>query len=492
MSDIHRRKQAETVVQTPDQASVRPKEAFCNGAIIAGKYLIEERIAQGGIGVIVAARHLALQKRVAIKYLRPEVLGDEALAERFEREARLAAGIHSEHVVRIHDVGTLEDAGPYMVMEYLVGNDLSRSIQKGALPIARAVDYVLQTCDALAEAHALGIVHRDIKPENLFLAKRPSNTPILKVLDFGIAKAVPKRGDGGQWARQTSNNERLGTPLYMSPEQLQSTAGVDARTDIWALGVVLHELLTASMPFLGQDIPQLCASILVAAPARLTVSRPGSHPALEAVILKCLEKDPEQRFRNVAELAQELLPFGPPNAAARIERIKTVVRDGGASIRPPRLTAKSRSPDLMSIPQLGHSNSTPDSAVGIAVTIPGIRRVALPRMALVAAAAVAIIGAVVGLASIHQEAGPAAAAARGPAPWSAPVAEPSPAPSATAVPSAVATAEFGVLALPTAQSPSAKPATIARPSQAAAMPKRNAPSTAPTAVDPRAAFGERK
>jgi serine/threonine-protein kinase len=490
MSDPHRAKQAETMVRPPDQALVKRKEAFVEGTTIAGKYLIEERIAQGGIGVIVAARHLVLQKRVAIKYLRPEVLGDEALAERFEREARLAAGIASEHVVRVYDVGTLEDAGPYMVMEYLVGKDLARLVQKGALPIARAVDYVLQTCDALAEAHALGVVHRDIKPENLFLATRPSNTPILKLIDFGIAKATPKNGENGPWARATSNNERLGTPLYMSPEQLQSTASVDARSDIWALGVVLFELLTASLPFVGEDIPQLCASILVHSPARLTVTRPGSHPALEAVILKCLEKDPARRFRNVAELAQELLPFGPPSASAMIERIKRVVRDGGSSIRPPTPAAGYVSPDLVSLPRVDQNRSLPDSAAGIALTIPGIRRSAIPRMIVLGAAALAAIGGVVALASVHQDASRPADSTREPVPIAAAAAGPaSAAPSSASASSAKTADGLASVAPPVARPPSATPAALARPSPAVAAPKRSVP---PIAADPRAAFGERK
>jgi serine/threonine protein kinase len=309
--------------------------AFSNGSVVAGKYLIEETIAQGGIGVVVVATHLALEQRVAIKYLRPKALSNPVIVERFVREARLAAQITSEHVVRVHDVGTLPDAGPYMVMEYLVGEDLGHTVQGGPLPVARAVDYVLQACDALAEAHALRIVHRDIKPENMFLAQRASNTPIVKIIDFGISKITPRRGEGEEWATQTAASERFGTPLYMSPEQLRSTSNVDARTDIWSLGIVLHELLTGTNPFEGDDLPQVCTSILTSPPARLTATRPHAPPQLELVILKCLEKDPALRYRNVAELAQDLVPFGPASAAARVERIFEVVRRGGDSIRPP-------------------------------------------------------------------------------------------------------------------------------------------------------------
>jgi serine/threonine-protein kinase len=312
--------------------------AFANGAIVAGKYLVEETIAEGGIGVVVVARHLALQQRVAIKYLKAKTLGNPTLVERFVREARLAAQLTSEHVVRVYDVGTLPEAGPYMVMEYLVGEDLGQTVQSGPVPIPSAVDYILQACDALAEAHALRIVHRDIKPENLFLAQRASATPVLKIIDFGISKVAPKRGDEGHWGTQTGASERFGTPLYMSPEQLRSTSSVDARTDIWSLGVVLHELLTGALPFPGADLPQVCTSVLTAPPARLTSLRPDAPAALEAVLLRCLEKEPTRRYRNVAELAQELAPFGPPSALDRAARIAEVVRRAGESVRPPTPT----------------------------------------------------------------------------------------------------------------------------------------------------------
>jgi len=309
--------------------------AFANGAVIGGKYLIEETIAEGGIGMVVVATHLALQQRVAIKYLKPKALSNPVIVERFVREARLAAQITSEHVVRVHDVGTLPDAGPYMVMEYLIGEDLGRTVQSGPLSIDRAVDYVLQACDALAEAHALRIVHRDIKPENMFLAQRASNTPIVKIIDFGISKITRRRGEGDPWRTETAASEQFGTPVYMSPEQLRSTSNVDARTDIWSLGIVLHELLTGSIPFEGESLPQVCTSILTARPARLTASRPSAPSALEQIVLKCLDKNPALRYRNVAEFAQALASFGPASASGRVERIVEVVRRGGDSIRPP-------------------------------------------------------------------------------------------------------------------------------------------------------------
>jgi serine/threonine-protein kinase len=236
-------------------------------------------------------------------------------------------------VVKVHDVGELDDIGPFMVLEYLEGKDLGQAIEDGRIPVVRAVDYVLQACDALAEAHALGIVHRDLKPENLFLTQRPNLPPIIKVIDFGISKTMPKYREKG-WGRLTSANERFGTPVYMSPEQLRSSASVDAPTDIWALGVVLFELVTGVLPFQGVDVPQLCTSILMDAPARPSTIVPGLPRRFEKALLRCLEKDAAARFRNVGELAQELAPFGPSHASVTTSRIRAIVVQGGASIRP--------------------------------------------------------------------------------------------------------------------------------------------------------------
>jgi serine/threonine-protein kinase len=325
---------ADTLLASPANGESSAK-AFSKGSIIADKYEVEQLLGQGGIGVVVVAKHLALNKRVAIKYLKPRALANESIVQRFVREARLTAQITSEHTVRVHDVGTLLDAGPYMVMEYLVGEDLGKVLQSGSLPIERAVDYILQACDALAEAHSLRIVHRDIKPENLFLAQRALHVPILKVIDFGISKMALAPDEDGQWARETAVGERFGTPLYMSPEQLRATAGVDHRTDIWSLGVVLHELLVGSPPFEGDDLPRLCASILTTPPIRISTIRPSVPSVLEAIVQRCLEKDPQRRFRNVAEFAQELAPFGPPSSDERVTRIREMIRHGGDSVDPP-------------------------------------------------------------------------------------------------------------------------------------------------------------
>ncbi|MDF2692691.1 MAG: Serine/threonine protein kinase PrkC, regulator of stationary phase [Labilithrix sp.] len=300
-----------------------PDSPITPGEVLAGKYRVERMLGEGGHGVVVAAQHLALGERVAIKLLRAEVSEDAETVERFLREARAAVRIKGEHVTRVLDVGSLENGTPYMVMEYLEGSDLSNLVEtKGWLPVSVAVDYVLQSCEALAEAHALGIVHRDIKPSNLFLTSRPDGTACIKVLDFGISKSMPAAD--GPAADLTSTQSVLGSPQYMAPEQMRSSKRVDGRTDIWALGTTLHELLTGRAPFEAQTMPELFAMILMDTPPRLAERRPEMPPALELVVARCLEKDPQNRFADVHQLARALAPFGTSMSHSIVERIGRV------------------------------------------------------------------------------------------------------------------------------------------------------------------------
>jgi len=297
------------------------------GVVLAGKFRIERVLGRGGMGVVVAAHHLQLDERVALKFLLPEALGNAEAVQRFAREARAAVKIKSEHVARVTDVGTLDNGSPYMVMEYLHGTDLGDLVgSKGVLPIDEAVEFVLQACEAVAEAHAIGIVHRDLKPSNLFLTRRADGSACIKVLDFGISKVTTgKDSEMGM----TKTAMVMGSPLYMSPEQMASSRDVDARTDIWAIGAILHELVTGSVPFMADTMPQLCAKILQESPVPLSEARPDAPPGLQAVVLRCLQKKTSDRYPTVAELAADLLPFAPRNGRLSVERIAKVMNAAG-------------------------------------------------------------------------------------------------------------------------------------------------------------------
>lgn len=232
------------------------------GDILADKYRVEAVLGRGGMGVVVAAQHLQLGQRVAIKFLLVEPAKNSDAVERFLREARAAVRIQSEHVARVIDVGTLASGAPYMVMEFLVGCDLAELIRtEGAQPISKVADLVLQAGEAIAEAHSKGIIHRDLKPANLFLTERPDGTSLVKVLDFGISKSTTADELGAPQASMTATATVMGSPLYMSPEQMRSTKNVDARTDIWSLGVIVFELLTGRPVYEAESLPGLCAMI---------------------------------------------------------------------------------------------------------------------------------------------------------------------------------------------------------------------------------------
>ncbi len=238
------------------------------GDVVGGKLRIERIVGRGGMGIVAIATHLALEQKVAIKVLHEQLAADPATVERFLREARTPMRLKSDHVCRVLDVGQLDGGAPYIVMELLEGSDLAALVKlRGALPIATAVDYVLQACVAVAEAHALGIVHRDLKPANLFVTRRVDGSPLVKVLDFGIAK-VPSRGDNTQL---TQTAAVMGSPGYMSPEQLRSAKDVDARTDVWALGAILYELVSARLPFPADSVTELAVKIAVDPPDPLDV-----------------------------------------------------------------------------------------------------------------------------------------------------------------------------------------------------------------------------
>jgi eukaryotic-like serine/threonine-protein kinase len=276
------------------------------GEIVDGKYRVTRVLAEGGMGVVVAAQHLKLDQRVALKFMLPSLTRSPEAVERFSREARAAAKLQSEHVARILDVAELEDGQPYMVMEFLEGADLVSTIQCPNPPVVEeAVDYILQACDALAEAHALGIIHRDMKPENLFLTRRHGK-PWIKVLDFGISKVL---GDARREGIKITTQDAMGSPAYMSPEQMRATSEVDARSDIWSLGVILYEMLSRRQPFSGESLAEICIKVIQQPPPSLAALCPTLPPNLVHVIERCLEKNRDERFASVPDLVRALAPF---------------------------------------------------------------------------------------------------------------------------------------------------------------------------------------
>ncbi|WP_437316520.1 serine/threonine-protein kinase [Sorangium sp. So ce385] len=291
------------------------------GEIVGGKYRIEHVIGQGGMGVVVAARHTTLKRRVALKFLLPEENRDAQDVTRFLREAQAAAAITSQHVAHVIDVGTTDAGVPYFVMELLRGINLAELIeQRGPLSIEDAVGYVLEVCEAIAEAHALGIVHRDLKPSNIFLAEREDGSSHIKVIDFGISKTLDA-GALGADSKLTATRMVLGSPPYMSPEHVRSARNVDTRTDIWAIGVILYEMLTARRPFEAEAASAIFASIVADPPTPPRRHRADIPDELERVILSCLEKRPYLRPQTVADLARSLAPLAPERARAPLERI---------------------------------------------------------------------------------------------------------------------------------------------------------------------------
>ncbi len=306
--------------------------------LLAGKYRLERVIGQGGMGVVVAAVHVQLDERVAIKLLLPEALASAETVARFQREARAAVRIKSEHVAHVTDVGNVDAAAtslqaqlgiplalgaPFMVMEFLEGQDLAGVLRSaGPLSIVDAVSYVTQAIEAIAEAHSYGIVHRDLKPSNLFLTRRPDGTPLVKVLDFGISKA---QAGSPLEAHITTTTAVLGSPMYMAPEQMIASREVDGRTDVWALGVVLYQLLTGRGPFNGATMTELCARILQEPHAAIRATRPDVPVEIESVVARCLEKDRTRRFPSVADLAEALAPFGGSGASMSAERARRLI-----------------------------------------------------------------------------------------------------------------------------------------------------------------------
>ncbi len=362
------------------------------GQVLDGKFRVERIIGEGAMGLVVEAYHLDLDERVALKFLRREARERPDIVTRFAREARAAAKIASDHVARVYDVGGTNGPSPFIVMEFLEGMDLDAVLAKdGPLKIPDAVELVIQACEGLTAAHSIGVIHRDMKPANLFRTERAGACEV-KIVDFGISKASVTGTFEDIDLASAQTTQIMGSPHYMSPEQIRSTKDVDARADIWSLGVVLYELLTGQTPFTATEVTGIIAQVLHDAPRSVRSLRPEIPPELEAVIDRCLQKDPARRFDSAAELAVALLPFAPKRARAVVERaIGMRSRASGLSLPvdslPPPAPSTSRGPTPEG------SRSTTGVAVSTARPLPA-RRSPVLWIAL-AVVLLGIVGAVV-------------------------------------------------------------------------------------------------
>jgi eukaryotic-like serine/threonine-protein kinase len=466
------------------------------GDTLVGKYRVEAVIGTGGMGVVVRATHLLLKDKVAVKYLRWPGMADDETIARFLREAQAAARIKSPHVARVVDVGTLDNGSPYLVMELLDGSDLGGIVEKdGPLPIEFAVTLMLQTCEALASAHASGVIHRDIKPSNLFLTRGPAGEPVVKVLDFGISKVTNLSASSGDL---TLTQRSMGSPLYMSPEQMRSARNVDVRTDIWSLGVVFYELVTGVAPFVAETIPELYALVLDedSRPSPLGQHGKDLPPGLDDIVQRCLCKGAQGRYPNVAALAAALAPFGGTGADASAERTRRILEAAGlptvsSAPTPPSESSRASSrAEVQATPvrasstatSFGQTGSTTHGArgrmmalvgsglallVGIGIGVSMVRRggeTALPNAPVPASANTAIAASPAASRSETVDASSAVGVAPAdrtpPASSASSATRPPPKPARTAAPSAAATVVPATAAPPTAP-PTAAPANAA-------------------------------
>jgi serine/threonine-protein kinase len=362
------------------------------GDVILSKYRVDQILGQGAMGVVYAVTHVDLGTRFALKILANRAT-DEARA-RFMREARASAGLKTLHVAKVVDVGTIDDT-PYMLMEHLQGQDLAAVLKaRGPFPFAVAVDLMLQACEAVAEAHAAGIVHRDIKPANLFLTTAADGSPCVKVLDFGVSKAKAEADMTGDHV--------LGSPLYMSPEQMKASATVDARSDVWALAVTLYQLVAGSTPFHAKGLEVVMTRVFFDPPDPLATYRSDVPAGFEGVIRMALEKDRERRFPSVAALAAALAPYGTSAATMYAERTARVLGEQVAVSRP---TAEIHAPTEAALTAAAANPpaaAVTDGAMLHATVTPPARR---PRAWMAGAALAVVLAGAVGAVAIFGSRG---------------------------------------------------------------------------------------
>jgi serine/threonine-protein kinase len=444
-------------------AADAPASTFKIGDTIDGKYVLRRVLGEGGMGVVFEAEHIRLKQRCAIKVLNAAMLELPDIVKRFEREARASAQLRGPHVVRVTDVETTSDGVPYIVMEYLEGRDLETELQSRArLSPGEAVDYVLQACGAVAEAHAAGIVHRDLKPGNLYLA-REGDAVVVKVLDFGISKLADE--DAG---KLTGSGTMIGTALYMSPEQLRSAATVDGRADIWALGVILYELVSGATPFNGS--PAVIAVQIVSDDAPRLGDVP---PALAAVVEKMLARDAERRYATVADLAAALAPFAPPGSvgeAVAAQIVRRSQRGTTAPLSDPALRATDVNAPTLARPDVVIARDVTNVGVTTSAGIP--KPLSRRTMGAIVVGIVGVIGVIaVGIVYAGRKPPPAIGA---------PTSEPS-----TVPPPAVAIASVAATATPISSATPADPRPAPAPTTTTTTPTATAPrGSAPAPARP--------
>jgi len=297
-----------------------PKFDALLGSTLGGRYEILRRIGEGGMGAVYEARHTVIGRKVAVKVLLERLLEKRELVRRLLQEARMASSIGHENIVDVLDFGSTDDGRAFVAMEYLEGESLAALLNREApLPVARALAISRQVTSALGAAHAKGIVHRDIKPENVFIIQRGEND-FVKVVDFGVSKAVRSTEEGMDSLRITRTGVLLGTPLYMSPEQARGDDDVDARADVWAVGILLYECLTGDVPFRANNYLRVIAQVLGTEIVSPSALRPELDipPSVDAVVMRALARDRDQRFADMASLEREIvaLQTGTPNNVA--------------------------------------------------------------------------------------------------------------------------------------------------------------------------------
>lgn len=449
------------------------------GALVAGKYRTERLLGQGGMGAVVLAKDETTGQPLAIKFLLPSLRDEGHFVGRFRREAQATARLSSEHVPRVLDVGSTAEGAPFIVMEYCEGRDLRVLVkEEGPLPEHEAAAYIGQACVALAEAHALGIVHRDLKPSNLLLGRSADGKPLIKVLDFGVAKVRPTAE--AESDHITATGTILGSRLFMAPEQMRRPRDVDARADIWALGVCLYYLVTGHTPFEAATTEEVILAVVMHPPKPLRDLAPRTSPAFEAVVLRCLEKSPRERFESVTELVRALAPLSrAPAATASTPRATppkpaaTPVPDDSAT-EPSLSAAPTRIMDARlrtAIVEANARRSPPRSRRARKSAVPLVAGASLALGVLVGLGALALWKTSsaspadsVGVTDVRAESAPSATtqpSAAPPSTTSAPSAAPLPAPSSAASEAATAPARAASAAPSprgTAPTPSTKPA----------------------------------